>query len=131
MEQIGVVFAPAYWSLLLRNASTGDLKFAVVIGSGVEKLKGQALRRGTGIAGWMAESGHDVIIEDVTKDDRFDSSMDQMTDFTTKSIIGIALKTRDKVFGVIELINKLDGSRFAPLAQLAHRGSEFASFWSF
>lgn len=115
MEQIGVVFAPAYWSLLLRNASTGDLKFAVAIGSGVEKLKGQVLPRGTGIAGWMAESGHDVIIEDVTKDDRFDSSMDQMNDFTTKSIIGIALKTRNKVFGVIELINKLDGSRFAPL----------------
>ena len=115
MEQIGLVFAPTYWSLLLKNHATGDLKFTVVIGSGVEKLKGQVLPKGTGIAGWIAETGNDVIIEDVSKDSRFDSAMDKLTNFKTESIIGVPLKSRDKVFGLIELINKLDGSHFTPL----------------
>ena len=115
MEQIGLVFAPTYWSLLLKNPATGDLKFTIVIGSGVEKLKGQVLPKGTGIAGWIAETGNDVIIEDVSKDNRFDSTMDKLTSFKTESIIGVPLKSRDKVFGLIELINKLDGSHFTPL----------------
>ena len=115
MEQIGIVFAPTYWSLLLKNPKTGELKFTVVIGSGVEKLKGQLLPKGTGVAGWIAETGSDVIIEDVSKDSRFDSGMDRLNNFTTKSIIGVPLKIRKSVFGVIELINKLDGSHFTPL----------------
>ncbi len=115
MDQIGKIFAPSYWSLLLRNPSTGELTFRIVIGSGVEALQGRKLPKGTGIAGWIAESGQDVIIEDVSRDSRFDSSMDELTDFTTKSIIGVPLKSRNRVFGVIELINKLDGTSFSPL----------------
>ena len=41
--------------------------------------------------------------------------MDKLTKFKTESIIGVPLKSRDKVFGLIELINKLDGSHFTPL----------------
>ena len=112
MDQIGKVFAPTYWSLLLRNGKTGDLRFTIVVGSGVENLKGTTLPRGKGIAGWIAEHGQSLIVEDVSRDSRFDPEMDQKTNFTTKSIIGVPLKSRNKVFGVIELINKIDGSSF-------------------
>ncbi len=112
MKQIGEVFAPAYWSLLLRIPSTGELRFAIVIGSGVEELEGRILPKGHGVAGWIAENGEALIIEDVSKDKRFDSSMDELTQFETKSIIGVPLKSGSKVFGVIELINKLDGMPF-------------------
>ena len=112
MDQIGKVFAPTYWSLLLRSSKTGELKFAVVVGSGVEELKGKKLPRGKGIAGWISENGQSVIVEDVSRDKRFDPEMDNQTNFTTKSIIGVPLKSRDKVFGVIELINKIDGTNF-------------------
>lgn len=112
MKQIGEIFAPANWSLLLRIPSTGELHFAVVIGSGEEELKGRILPKGHGIAGWIVENGEALIIEDVSKDKRFDSSMDELTDFKTESIIGVPLKSGNKVFGVIELINKLDGMPF-------------------
>lgn len=115
MDQIGRVFAPSHWSLLLRDGKTGELTFSVVVGSGVESLKGKKLPRGTGIAGWIAENGRPVITGDVARDSRFDPEMDQQTGFTTKSIIGVPLKSRDRVFGVIELINKMDGSSFTPL----------------
>jgi diguanylate cyclase (GGDEF)-like protein len=115
MEHIGRIFAPTYWSLLLRNSKTGELRFAVAVGSGVEGLKNQTMPRGKGIAGWIAEEGKSVIVEDVNRDVRFNPEIDKQLDFTTKSIIGVPLKSRNRVFGVIELINKLDGSAFTPL----------------
>jgi len=128
MAQIGKVFAPSYWSLLLRNPATGDLKFSVVVGSGVEALKGQTIPRGKGVAGWIAESGEAVIIEDVSRDKRFSSAMDELTKFKTKSIIGVPLKTNNKVFGVIELINRQDGGLFSPLElQLLSTIADFAA----
>jgi diguanylate cyclase (GGDEF)-like protein len=112
MDNIGAVFAPASWSLLLRNHRSGDLTFVIAIGSGADKLRGRVLPKGRGIAGWIAESGQPVIIEDVSRDKRFDSAMDEAIGFKTDSIIGVPLKTRTRVFGVIELINRLNGQPF-------------------
>ncbi len=112
MEQIGTVFAPASWSLFFRNHGSGELTFVVAIGSGADKLVGKTLEKGRGVAGWIAEQGEALIIEDVAKDGRFDPSMDEMSGFTTKSIIGVPLKTRTRVFGVIELINRMNGQAF-------------------
>ncbi len=115
MTQIGAIFAPMNWSLLLRNARTGDLTFKVVVGSGVQKILGTSIPKGQGIAGWIAETGQAIIIEDVARDKRFDSSVDHLLGFKTESIIGVPLKTRDRVFGVIELINKVKGGNFTPV----------------
>jgi len=112
MEQIGAAFAPASWSLFFRNHRSGELTFVVAIGSGADRLIGKTLEKGRGVAGWIAEKGEALIIEDVAKDSRFDPSMDQTSGFTTKSIIGVPLKTRTRVFGVIELINRMNGQAF-------------------
>ncbi len=112
MEHIGTIFAPRYWSVLLRNRRTGELTFRLVIGEGVEGLRGQKLARGEGVAGWIAESGDSVIITDVHRDVRFNGRIDGLTGFRTQSIIGVPLKSKGRVFGVVELINKLNGEPF-------------------
>jgi len=128
MNHVGIIFAPSYWSLLLRNPKTGDLKFEVVVGSGVEHMKGMTIPGGQGIAGWIAENGEALIIEDVNRDKRFFPGMDQMNDFKTESIIGVPLKNGQKVFGVLELINKIDGKSFTPLElQLLKTIADFAA----
>jgi len=128
MNHVGIIFAPSYWSLLLRNPRTGDLKFEVVVGSGVEHMKGMTIPKGQGIAGWIAENGTALIIEDVARDKRFFPGMDRMNDFKTESIIGVPLKNSQKVFGVIELINKIDGKSFTPLElQLLKTIADFAA----
>jgi len=115
MKQIGDIFAPLNWSLMLRDFKTGNLRFAVVVGTGRDQLEGKVIPRGKGIAGWIAENKQSVIIEDVRKDKRFYDEIDEITGFVTQSIIGVPLVSRDKVFGVIELINKLNGEPFTPL----------------
>ncbi len=115
MEQIGNIFAPLNWSVLLRNPKTGELTFKLVIGSGVASLQGTTIAKGRGIAGWVAESGQAIIIKDVANDPRFDPTMDEKLGFKTESIIGVPLKTKERVFGVIELVNKLNGGVFTPV----------------
>jgi diguanylate cyclase (GGDEF)-like protein len=112
MHQIGKVFEPLHWSLLLKDFKTGELRFTTVVGSCAAQLKGMSLRKGEGVAGWIAESGRSLIIEDARKDPRFSPRMDTLMGFTTRSIIGVPLKTNQKIFGVIELINRLNDGAF-------------------
>jgi diguanylate cyclase (GGDEF)-like protein len=115
MSHIGNIYAPLNWSLLLRNPRTGDLTFKLVVGSGVDRIQGMTIQKGRGIAGWIAETGQAILIEDVANDKRFDATTDHLLGFKTESIIGVPLKTKDRVFGVIELVNKLKGGNFTPL----------------
>lgn len=116
MRHITEIFAPRSWSLLMRDAATGDLVFSIVAGGPeAEQIRSMRLARGQGVAGWIAENKQSVIIEDAQNDPRFDPSTDAMTDFVTRSIIGVPLISRGRVFGVIELINKLNGESFSPL----------------
>lgn len=115
MTHIGTVFAPRSWSLFLRDSKTGDLIFTIVTGSAVESLRGVKIPAGKGIVGWIADKAQPLIIDDVTKDPRFDRGPDSLSGFRTKSIIGVPLVTHDKVIGVIELVNELDDRDFTPL----------------
>lgn len=112
MFQVGCIFQPVHWSLLLKDPRTGDMVFSVVVGTNKEKLQGVRLPKGEGIAGHIMETGEALIVEDVSKDSRFSRRVDEHTGFRTRSIIGTPLKTDNKTFGVIELINKISGHRF-------------------
>jgi len=113
MYQIGRVFQPLHWSILLKEPKTGDLVFSVVVGTNKEKLQGKKIPKGEGIAGHIMATGQSLIIKNVSKEKRFSTRVDRDTGFTTRSIIGTPLKTDDKTFGVIELINRLSDDSFS------------------
>jgi len=77
-----------------------------------EKLANLRIKRGQGIAGWVVENGAPAMVPDVTKDPRFFGEIDDTTGFQTKSILCVPLLLKGKTIGVIEAINKKDGSRF-------------------
>lgn len=112
MYHIGRIFEPQNWSILLKDRKTSDMTFSVVVGVNKDKLQGVKLPKGEGIAGHILESGESLVIEDVTTDDRFSMRVDKHTGFTTRSIIGTPLKTDNKIFGVIELVNRIDDAPF-------------------
>ncbi|MFT4928120.1 MAG: diguanylate cyclase (GGDEF)-like protein [Phenylobacterium sp.] len=114
MEQIGSIFNPKHWSLLLKEPDSNDLKFVIAAGPNAEKLNNTVLTQGEGVAGWIVEHSTPVIIEDVSTDPRFSGRMDEYTGFVTKSIIGVPLHSGEQIFGVIELINKTNGEAFEP-----------------
>jgi len=58
------------------------------------------------IAGWVALHRQPVIVTDVRQDNRFFRNIDQMVQFTTRSIVAVPMITQDKLIGVLEVINK-------------------------
>ncbi|MBE0432115.1 diguanylate cyclase [candidate division WOR-3 bacterium] len=100
------------WSVLLLTESGDELVFEAASGKVGKKILGMRLKVGQGVAGWVARYGKSLIIPDVSKDPRFYSGVDQKTKFTTKSVLCVPMKSRDRIIGVVEVVNKIGGETF-------------------
>lgn len=96
-------------SLLLIDRETGDLFFEVALGEKGGSLKEIRLGKGQGIAGSVAETGEPVIVNDTQSDSRFFKGADEKSTFKTRNMVCVPLKTKDKVIGVLQTINKKYG----------------------
>ena len=99
-------------SVLLMDQAKQELCFHFVHGSAEGLLKDASLGTETGVAGWVARNGTPLIVNDVKEDQRFCQEIDDITGFVTRSILCAPLMARGKIIGVIEVLNKLDGSDF-------------------
>ncbi|EGI67624.1 Dual 3',5'-cyclic-AMP and -GMP phosphodiesterase 11 [Acromyrmex echinatior] len=65
---------------------------------------------GTGIVGYVAESGEPVNIPDAYKDSRFNCEIDALTGYRTRALLCMPIKDcNGDVIGVAQVINKLGG----------------------
>lgn len=65
---------------------------------------------GVGIAGAVAATGASINIPDAYADERFNKDIDRKTGYRTRNILTMPLKNyEDKVIGVLQILNKLDG----------------------
>jgi HD-GYP domain-containing protein (c-di-GMP phosphodiesterase class II) len=97
-------------SLLLVDPDSGELFFEVALGEKGEILKEIRLQKGEGIAGWVAQTGEALIIHDVQQDRRFFRGADDKSSFQTRNMVCVPVRSREKVIGVLEAINRKDGS---------------------
>lgn len=112
MSKVRGLLNPENWSLMLMDEDGEHLVFEIAVGASGQTLKGEKLRVGEGIAGWVAETGQSLLVSDVQTDQRFCKRFDELSDFTTRSLICVPMKSRDKVLGVIELVNRLEETPF-------------------
>jgi putative nucleotidyltransferase with HDIG domain len=96
-------------SLLMYDES-GNLRFTVVVGEQGQRIKDRVLKRGEGISGWVAETGQPALINDVTKDSRYNPDFEREMGFKIKSIMCAPLIHNKNIIGVIEVLNKENGS---------------------
>lgn len=61
------------------------------------------------LAGWIVRNRQPVIIPDVSKDERHFGQIGKSVNFETRSLLGVPLMTKDKVIGVLESVNKIQG----------------------
>jgi len=99
-------------SVLLIDQEIPELYFRVVAGEAANELRQMRLSLDSGIAGWVARHVRPALVNDVTRDERFNENTDKVTGFVTKSILAVPLVTGEKVIGVLEVLNKDDGSGF-------------------
>jgi diguanylate cyclase (GGDEF)-like protein len=105
MEKMAEYFRPDTWSLLMVDEQRDELYFAIAVGDAAEALKNVRLKLGEGIAGWVAKNGEQVISDNVHDDPRFAKHVDDITQWQTRSVICIPLRSRLRVLGVIQLVN--------------------------
>lgn len=99
-------------SALLLDERGEKLHFAATTGPVAKELMPFTLELGEGIAGWVTQTGEAVVVNDAHRDKRFKKDIDEALGFTTRSILCLPLRVPDRIFGAIEVINRLDGSPF-------------------
>jgi GAF domain-containing protein len=97
-------------SLLLLDEEADELTIAVATGKPGEAVMSGRVPRGQGIAGWVVEHREPAVVDDAKSDPRFYGGIDQTSGFETRSVLAVPMSTRDRTIGVIEAINKGEGS---------------------
>jgi signal transduction histidine kinase len=96
-------------SILLFDETSRQLYFQVATNMDESTRRGIVVPLEGSIAGWIVNNRQTVRIANVHDDPRFFSSVEQTTGFSTKSILGIPLVTKNKIVGVLEALNKPKG----------------------
>jgi GAF domain-containing protein len=99
-------------SILILDEAGKELTFAVATGKAGESVTQMRVPADQGIAGWVLKHGKAAIVNDVKKDRRFYAQIDRGSGFSTKSILAVPLRIRDRAIGVVEVINKRGGKGF-------------------
>ncbi len=99
-------------SILLFRNNTNELYFEVASGPVGRALRQVKLNTQYGIAGQVVRTGKPLIVNDVSRSANFHQIIDDTTGFSTKSLVCAPLTVHRKILGVIEVLNKRDGSVF-------------------
>ncbi|MBI4788085.1 MAG: GAF domain-containing protein [Chloroflexi bacterium] len=99
-------------SLLLVDPDTDELIFKVALGPAGTQLSDTRLPPGAGIAGAVARSGKPLIVNDPKADPRHYVDVDASTAQVTHSLLCVPLISKEHTIGVLEVLNKTDGTPF-------------------
>ena len=113
MKMTSKVLEVEVCSLLLLDEAANELVFEVALGDKGNVVKEFRLKMGEGIAGWVAEKGEPLLVQDVKADGRFYKKVDEKSQFITKSILAVPMKSKGRLIGVAEAINKLEDKEFS------------------
>ena len=95
-------------TVFLLDRKRGEIFSRILRGEEIDEIR---MPLGKGISGTVAQTGETVIIPDAYADERFDPETDKRSGFRTRSILcAPLLKGGEEVVGVLQLLNKRDGT---------------------
>jgi signal transduction histidine kinase/putative methionine-R-sulfoxide reductase with GAF domain len=100
-------------SLFLVDETTDELVFKATAGPVAQNLAGQRLAPGTGIVGEAVQTRRPVITNNVQQASTWSASTDKTTGFITRAILAVPMQIKERIIGVLEVINRKDGLPFA------------------
>ena len=114
-------------SVLLWDSKNNELRFAATTtGDAGQALIGKLVPLEGSIAGTVMHENRIVAVNNVEVDPRHYSKVDEETEFRTRSILGVPMRSKNRVIGVLEAVNKRnlpwtqdDGSYLSILAAQA------------
>ncbi|MBM3150895.1 MAG: GAF domain-containing protein [Chloroflexi bacterium] len=107
LESAVVILNCEAGSLFLVDDQTDELVFRVATGGAASDLVGQRLPPGSGIVGKAVQTRAPVIENDAQRSNAWYNT-DQQTGFETRSLLAVPMQVKERVIGVLEVINRLD-----------------------
>ncbi len=93
-------------SILLLDKKTGELYFEAATGIKETEFDRIPVPLEGSIAGWIAQNGEALVIDNAQQDDRHFGGVDKYTNFITQNILGVPLTAKQETIGVLEVVNK-------------------------
>jgi adenylate cyclase len=94
-------------TIFLNDSDTKELYSRVAQGNFQREIR---ILNNTGVAGHVFTAGRGIIVHDAYADEHFNRSVDEITGFTTESILCVPIRTlKGEIIGVAQLLNKRDG----------------------
>lgn len=111
-EEVAAAVPSEDATLVLQGAGGRELLLGASrrLESGI--VDGLRLRLDQGIAGWVATHRLPVRLDDVRSDPRYYSEVERITGFAPRTMLCVPLVMKGRLLGVIQCLNKLDGSAF-------------------
>lgn len=99
-------------SLMLLDEGTEELAFEVAVGEGADAIRQFRVPLGYGIAGLVAQSGSAIFTNDAPHDPRHAQDIAAGSGVLPRSLLCVPLRLRQRVIGVIEVVDKRGGDGF-------------------
>jgi len=113
VEVARAIFGARASSIMLADEAADELVFRAVAGEGSDRLVGQRFPASTGIAGWVLVSRQPLVIEDVTKHERFAGDVAASTGFVPQGLMAVPLVREERALGVLEVLDRPQRSAFS------------------
>jgi len=109
---IAMVALPCEASSVFRTDRKGGLTLVAARGRVADKVVGLKLKKGQGIAGACAKDVRSLPVSDVARDPRHAAAITRALGFETRSLLAVPMVHQERVYGVIELVNKTGSNEF-------------------
>jgi signal transduction histidine kinase len=97
-------------AVLLLDPVKQDLEFAVAAGRKLADLQGTRLQIGQGVAGWVAEHNQPLLVPGPAGDEGSFEGLAGRTGTASRSVLCVPMRVRDRLIGVVEVLNKTYGT---------------------
>ena len=109
LDQVRRLMNVVACSVWLVDAETDELVCRQVTDPQSKIVRGWRLAPGQGLAGWVAQNGSSLNITDIQSDPRHFKGVDQKTGLKLRSILTIPLPGKQKVIGVLQVVDSAVG----------------------
>jgi GAF domain-containing protein len=116
------IFAAGAASILIYDVDEHELVFEAAAGHGQESLVGRRLGAGSGIMGWVLSSQEPMIVDDVTRDPRFDREGAERLGYVPKHMMSVPLLHDEEALGVLNVLDRRERS-FSSVEEMDLLGS--------
>ncbi len=99
-------------SIMLVDEATGQLRFTIASNIKPHEMENIVIPMEGSVAGWIVTHGEPRVINNIEIEPQHFEGVDKEIHFQTRNMLGVPMRTHDKVIGVLQAVNKYGDERF-------------------